>query len=80
MRKLVMPATRTLSDHDDRMSGVRLSDPCAYCGRPLAQVATDGCGSQEFIGMSQEQRDALCEVYERVRRNGIAREMREPPD
>lgn len=51
------------------LTGVRLDGPnCYYCGRPLAQVATDGCGSQEFPGMTQEQRNALCEVYDRARR------------
>ena len=50
------------------MTGVRLDGPnCYYCGRPLAQVATDGCGSQER-GFSQERVNALCEVYERARR------------
>lgn len=50
------------------MTGVRHTDPCSYCGRPLAQVATDGCGSQEFLGMTQSERNALCEVYDRARR------------
>ena len=27
--------------------GVRLEDPCAYCGRRLADVVALGCGSQE---------------------------------
>lgn len=50
------------------MTGVRLDGPnCYYCARPLAQVAKDGCGSQER-GFDQERVNALCEVYERARR------------
>lgn len=28
-------------------AGVRLEDPCAYCGRKLAEVIALGCGSAE---------------------------------
>jgi len=49
------------------MTGVRIADPCAYCGRPLAQVATDGCGSQER-GFDQARVNELCEVFQQARR------------
>jgi hypothetical protein len=43
--------------------GVRIEDPCAYCGRLLVQVAELGCGSQEM-------RDAerCCHVVDWARR------------
>lgn len=67
MRRLELSAPRPVMGDGAGMTGVRHTDPCSYCGRPLAQVATDGCGSQER-GFSQERVNALCEVYERARR------------
>ena len=48
------------------MTEPRPAAPCYYCGRPLAQVATEGCGSQER-GFDQARVNELCEVYQRER-------------
>ena len=45
--------------------GVRIEDPCAYCGRRLAQVGEMGCGSQEM-----RDADRLCHVVDWARRQG----------
>lgn len=45
--------------------GVRIEDPCAYCGRRLAQVGEMGCGSQEI-----RDPDRLCHVVDWARRQG----------
>ena len=62
------------SERFARVKGGHISDVpnCYYCGRPLAQVATDGCGSREIAGANQERINALCEVYDRARRGVIA--------
>ena len=46
---------------------IRYTDPCFYCGRPLRDVAAQGCGSREFPA---DQVDRLCEVLSRARRGG----------
>lgn len=45
--------------------GVRIEDPCAYCGRKLAQVSELGCGSQEM-----RDADRFCHVVDWARRQG----------
>ena len=45
--------------------GVRIEDPCAYCGCRLAQVGEMGCGSQEI-----RDPDRLCHVVDWARRQG----------
>jgi len=45
--------------------GVRIEDPCAYCGRPIRDVARAGCGSQEY---RDAEVDRLCHIADWVRR------------
>ncbi len=43
----------------------------------MSEIAAHGCGSQEIQGeRAQERVNALCEVYQQVRRGGVARDMR----
>ncbi len=53
-------------DHDGvAMISIRLTDPCAYCGRPLKDVVTQGCGSLEA---PKKDVDRLCDVLAWVKR------------
>jgi hypothetical protein len=45
--------------------GVRVTDPCYYCGRTLDDVRRLGCGSQQF---PQDTVDRLCWVLDHVRK------------
>jgi len=45
--------------------GVRIEDPCAYCGRPIRDVARAGCGSQEY---RDAEVDRLCHIADWARR------------
>lgn len=55
------------------LPGVRLEDPCAYCGRKLAQVSELGCGSQEM-----RDADRFCHVVDWARRQGEKSNRGEP--
>jgi len=48
--------------------GVRLEDPCSYCGRRLAEVVASGCGSQEM-----RDPDRLCHIAAWTERQRVAR-------
>lgn len=48
--------------------GVRLEDPCAYCGRRLAEVITLGCGSVEV-----REPDRFCQIAAWAARQRVAR-------
>ena len=50
------------------MIGIRLTDPCYYCGASWQEIRANGCGSEEF---SRPLVDCLCEVADRVRRGEI---------
>lgn len=49
--------------------GVRLEDPCAYCGRRLAEVIAQGCGSQEV-----REPDRCCHVVDWAKRQSSTRQ------
>lgn len=48
--------------------GVRLEDPCSCCGRRLADVIAQGCGSQEM-----RDADRFCHITAWAARQRIAR-------
>jgi hypothetical protein len=48
--------------------GVRLDDPCPYCGRKLADIMAQGCGSQEI-----REPDRFCHVAAWAARQRVAR-------
>lgn len=49
-------------------AGVRLEDPCFYCGRRLAEVITLGCGSVEV-----REPDRFCHIAAWAARQRSAR-------
>ena len=48
------------------MISIRLTDPCAYCGRALKDVMAQGCGSLEA---PKKDVDRLCDVLAWVKRH-----------
>lgn len=55
------PKGCAVKDGDKGLRAIRITDPCFYCGRALADVTLLGCGSQER-GFDQKALDRICEV------------------